>query len=80
MTTIYMQGTYSYSCIIVHNKNGRITSGGPREFSTGPPMAVESMCCSLMSVSLFYTLMMEVKDVGEKLIEYESRRNAISAT
>ena len=50
---------------MVHNKNSRITSGGPRDFSTGPPIAIGSLWCSLMSVSLFYTLMMEVNDVGE---------------
>ena len=36
--------------------------------------------CSLMLVSLFFRPIMDVKDAGEKWIEYESRRNVISAT
>ena len=51
--------------LMVHNKTGITKSDGPREFSTGPPMAISPLWCSRMSVSLFYTLMMEVKDVGE---------------
>ena len=65
---------------MVHNKTGITKLAGPREVSTGPPMAISPLWCSRMSVSLFYTLMMEVKNVGEIIIEYESRRNAISAT
>ena len=65
---------------MVHNKTGITKSDGPREFSTGPPMAISPLWCSRVSVFLFYTLMMEVKDVGEIKIEYELRRNAISAT
>ena len=38
------------------------------------------LLCSLMHVCLLYTMMMGVKGVVEKWIEYESRRNAISAT
>ena len=38
------------------------------------------LCGSLSLMSLFFRLMMDVKDVGEKWIEYEFRRNAISAT
>ena len=44
---------------------GRITSGGPKWFCIGPPMAISSLWCSLMSISLLYTQMMKVKDVGE---------------
>ena len=51
--------------LMVHNKTGITTSGGPREFSTGHKMAISPLWCSLMSVSLFNTLVMEVKDVGE---------------
>ena len=36
-------------------------------------MAIGPLWCSLMSVSLFHTLLMEVGDVGE-IIEYASRR------
>ena len=56
-----------HKLIMVHNKNERITSSGPIEFSTWPLMAIGPLWCSLMSVSLFYTLtlMMKVKDVGE---------------
>ena len=51
--------------LMVHNKTGISKSDEPREFSTGPPIAISLLRCSRMSVSLFYTLMMEVKDVGE---------------
>ena len=34
----------------------------------------------LMTVGLFFRLMMDVEDVGGKWIEYESRRKAISAS
>ena len=50
---------------MVQNKTGITTSGGSREFGTGPLMTISLLWCSLMSVSLFYTLMMEVKDIGE---------------
>ena len=63
---------------MVHKKTGRITSGGPREFCTGVHIAIGLLWCSLMSVGLFYTLMIEEKNIGE--IIDESRRNAISAT
>ena len=43
-------------------------------------MTISPLWCSQMSVSLFYTLMMEVKDAGEIIDKNESRRNAISAT
>ena len=43
-------------------------------------MAIGPLWCFLMSVSLFYTIMMEVKDVGEIIDRDESRRNAIPAT
>ena len=36
--------------------------------------------CALMSVSSFLRLVMGVEDVGGKWLEYESRRNAISAS
>ena len=42
-------------------------------------MAISPLWCSLMSVRLVYTLMMEVKDVEEIIYEYDSRRNAILA-
>ena len=41
-------------------------------------MTIGPLWCSLISVSLFYTLMMEVNDVGG--IIDESRRNAILVT
>ena len=50
---------------MVHNKTGITKSDGPRKFSTGPPIAISPLWCSRRSVSLFYTLIMEVKDVGE---------------
>ena len=62
---------------MAHTKTDRNTSGGPREFSTGGPMVNGPLWCSLMSVSLFFRLMMGVEDVGGKWIEYASRRNAI---
>ena len=34
--------------------------------------------CSLMHVSLFFRLMMDVKDVGGQWIEYKTRRNVTS--
>ena len=51
--------------LMVHNKTGITKLDGPKELSTGPPMVISLLWCSRMSVSLFYTLMMEVKDVGE---------------
>ena len=42
-------------------------------------MAIGPLWCSLMTVSLFYTLMMKVKDIGDIRV-YASRRNAIPAT
>ena len=54
---------------MIHKKTGITTSGGPREFSTGPPMAISPLWCSLISVSLFNTLMImmmdEVNDFAE---------------
>ena len=68
---------------MVHTKNGRTTSGWPRELSTGrrAPMVNGPLWSSLISVSLFFGLMMDVKDVEGKLsinpdaMRFRPRRN-----
>ena len=51
--------------LMVHNKTRHNQIRWANKFSSGPPMAISPLWRSLMSVRLFYTLMMEVKDVGE---------------
>ena len=93
-TAAYMQVAYSAwwqeKPRMLHTKTARTTSGGPRELGTndkwsGGPRELGtndkwSLWCFLVSVGLFNKLMMSVEVVEGKWIEFESRRNAISAT
>ena len=53
MQVTYIQPSGNKKDVIVHNKTGRTTSGGPRECSTGGPMEKGPLWFYLMRVSLF---------------------------
>ena len=59
------QGNTSSCLVLVHTKTDITISGVPGEFSTGGPMVNGPLWCPMMSVSLFFRLMMGVRDVGE---------------